>query len=144
MNFKTLFFLGLAALAFGACGDDDDAPMTTQTDLLIANNWVYVDLFLGGNAIGFESCLGDDFLSFNAAGAVVFDNAMESDTCTVTLDPYSGTFEVRNDSLLIRATNPGGGSVENDFDIVQLDATELRVQSIDPLLGLIEVRYTVQ
>lgn len=145
MNFKTLFFLSLAALAFGACGDDDDDDVpATQAELLVANDWLYTDIFVAGAPFGFTSCGGDDFLSFTAAGAVAFSNNMDPDTCTISIVEYSGTYEVRNDSLFIDAINTDGDAAGGGFKINLLNESELRIQGEDDLIGTSEVRYTAQ
>ncbi len=143
MNFKNLFFLSVIALAFAACGDDDNEP-ATQTDLLVANDWVYTDIYVASQPIGFTSCNGDDFLSFTASGAVSFSNNMDADTCTISFTEYSGTYEVRNDSLFIDAIDTDGDTAGGAFEITLLNGSELRIQGEDDLIGTSEVRYTAQ
>jgi len=150
MNFKTLFLIGLAALAFGACGDDDDEPMASRADLLAANNWVYDDFYDADGAFGLKSCNGDDFLAFSPAatssgsGQVVFDNADDADTCTISFVEYAGTYMLTNDSLIITATDSDGEDAGGRFGISRLDATELRLTEEDDDLGAVELRYTAQ
>jgi len=131
------------AFAIGACGDDDDEP-TTQEDLLVANNWVYTDIYLATQPIGLKSCGGDDFLSFTSAGAVSYSNNMDADTCSFTFIEYAGTYEVRNDSLIIEAVDTDGANADAAFEITLLNETELRLQSEDATIGTSEVRYTAQ
>lgn len=133
----------MLALAFGACGDDDDEP-ATQTDLLVANNWVYADIFVAAQPIGLTSCGGDDFLSFTAAGAVTFSNNMDADTCSLSFIEYAGTYEVRNDSLFIDAVDTDGDDSGGAFEITLLNGAELRLQGEDDFIGTSEVRYTAQ
>jgi len=142
MNFKTLLFLSIGLFFFSACGDSDEEPMTTQIDLLVANNWVYEDIYVSSSPIGLTSCLGDDFLSFTASGTVNFNVGMESDTCTFNALAYSGTYEVRNDSLFITATDTDGGDSSSATEITLLNSTELRLQGEDSFLGISEARYT--
>ena len=144
MNFKTLLFLSIGLFSFAACGDDDEETMTTQADLLVANNWVYTDIYVSSAPIGLTSCLGDDFLSFTASGTVNFNIGMESDTCTFNAVAYSGTYEVRNDSLFIIATDTDGDDSSSATEITLLNSSELRLQGEDPFIGTSEARYTAQ
>jgi hypothetical protein len=134
--FPRLLMLLSFSFLFIKCNKDDD-PGKTTTDLLVGN-WVMTsDNFsppIGSPPVSelfpfYDACFQDDVYVINANGTGEWN---EGATKCDPGDPQSSPFNwalKNNNTVLTLSETLGGATVSYDYEILQLDATTLKLKN---------------
>ncbi|KOS06700.1 hypothetical protein AM493_12140 [Flavobacterium akiainvivens] len=127
---KKFLGLGLLAIAFVSCSDDDAAATSTVDAGHLAKKWYFHSYFVNGNEIPYtEPECADSYLEFKSDNTTVAYEVFSCDGTTPVATTDYGTYSVNGNQLTSDFYDDGEGN--NVVTITELTETTFKVTYVD-------------